>query len=86
MPFVDPLDEATVLEAARETRESSPWKKGSSPAASAPLIASLVSQHHPVPMRILGITGFAPTGSASYLLDHFGLNAEGIAAAAHELA
>jgi transketolase len=37
-------------------------------------------------MRILGVSGFAPTGSASYLLDHFGLNADGIASAAHELA
>ena len=32
-------------------------------------------------MRILGVPGFAPTGSASYLLDHFGLTADGIAAA-----
>ena len=38
-------------------------------------------------MRILGVTGFAPTGSASFLLDHFGLTADGIAARApHELA
>ena len=38
-------------------------------------------------MRILGVRGFAPTGSAEFLLDHFGLTADGIAdAAAHELA
>jgi transketolase len=38
-------------------------------------------------MRILGIPGvFAPTGSAEFLLDHFGLNAEAIVAAAEELA
>ena len=37
-------------------------------------------------MRILGIRGeFAPTGSASYLLDHFGLNADGIVHAAREV-
>ena len=36
-------------------------------------------------MRILGIRGeFAP-GSASYLLDHFGLNPDGIVRAAHEV-
>jgi transketolase len=38
-----------------------------------------------VPMRILGVTGFAPTGNTAFLLDHFGLNAAGIAAAAREL-
>jgi transketolase len=36
-------------------------------------------------MRILGVTSFAPTGSAAFLLDHFGLNAEGIADAARSL-
>jgi transketolase len=37
-------------------------------------------------MRILGIPGqFAPTGSAGFLLDYFGLNADGIAKAAREV-
>jgi transketolase len=36
-------------------------------------------------MRILGVKGFAPTGSVSYLLDHFGLNRDGIVSAALEL-
>ena len=45
-----------------------------------------MSQQQPVRMRILGIdNAFAPTGSASYLLDHFGLNVEGIVRAAHEV-
>jgi transketolase len=86
MPFVDPLDEATVLHAARETRGIVTVEEGIVTGGLGAAIASFVSQNHPVPMRILGITGFAPTGSASYLLDHFGLNAGGIAAAAHELA
>jgi transketolase len=34
---------------------------------------------------MLGFPGFAPTGSASWLLDHVGLTASGIAAAAREL-
>jgi transketolase len=33
-------------------------------------------------MRILGFTGFAPTGSSEFLLDHAGLNAAGIRDAA----
>jgi transketolase len=85
MPFVDPLDEATVLHAARETRGIVTVEEAIVTGGLGAAIASLVAQNHPVPMRILGIDGFAPTGSASYLLDHFGLNADGIAAAAHEL-
>jgi transketolase len=86
MPFVDPLDAATVLDAARETRGIVTVEEGIVSGGLGAAVASLVAQHQPVPMRILGITGFAPTGSASYLLDHFGLTADGIAAAAHELA
>ena len=48
-------------------------------------MAELVVRHQPVPMRLLGLPGFAPTGSAAFLLDHFGLTAAGIAAAAAEL-
>jgi transketolase len=86
MPFVDPLDEATLLEAARETRGIVTVEEAIVSGGLGAAVASLTAQHQPTPMRILGITGFAPTGSASYLLDHFGLTADGIAAAAHELA
>ena len=44
-----------------------------------------VVRHAPVPMRILGVTSFAPTGTAEFLFDHFGLNRDGIVAAALEL-
>jgi transketolase len=36
-------------------------------------------------MKLMGIDSFAPTGSAPYLLEHFGLTADAIAAAAQEL-
>ena len=48
-------------------------------------VAAVVVRHHPVPMRILGVTGFAPTGSAEFLLNHFHLDADGIVAAVREL-
>jgi transketolase len=86
MPFVDPLDATAVLEAARETRGIVTAEEAIVTGGLGAAVASLVAQHHPVPMRILGVSGFAPTGSAGYLLDHFGLNADGIATAAHELA
>jgi transketolase len=86
MPFLDPLDERAVLDAARETRGIVTVEEGITTGGLGAAVASLVAQEHPVAMRILGVPGFAPTGSASYLLDHFGLNADGIASAAHELA
>jgi transketolase len=85
VPFVDPLDEGAVLEAARETRGIVTVEEAIVTGGLGAAVASLVAQHRPVPMRILGVGGFAPTGSASFLLDHFGLNADGIASAAHEL-
>jgi transketolase len=86
MPFVDPLDEATVLQAARETRGIVTVEEAITTGGLGAAVAGLVAQHQPVAMRILGITGFAPTGDAGYLLDHFGLTPDGIASAAHELA
>ena len=85
MSFVDPLDEAAVLDAARETRGIVTAEEGIVSGGLGAAVASLVVQHRPVPMRILGVTGFAPTGSAGFLLDHFGLTADGIAGAAREL-
>src|SRR3954447_16013359 len=85
MPFVDPLDEAAILTAARETRGIVTVEEGIVSGGLGAAVASLVAQHRPVPMRILGVTGFAPTGDTEFLLDHFGLNADGIVSAAHAL-
>ncbi len=49
-------------------------------------VAETVAVHHPVKMRILGFPGvFAPTGSAEFLFQHFGLTAQGIRDAALQL-
>ncbi|MCX7670385.1 MAG: transketolase family protein, partial [Anaerolineae bacterium] len=49
-------------------------------------VAEVVATTHPVPMRILGFPGvFAPTGSATWLFEHFGLTPADIAEAAHDL-
>lgn len=46
-------------------------------------VAEVVVVRHPTRMRILGFPGvFAPTGSAGFLLEHFGLTAQGIRDAA----
>jgi transketolase len=86
MTFVQPLDTAAVLAAARETRGIVTAEEATVSGGLGAAVASLVAQHGPVPMRILGVPGvFAPTGDAEFLLQHFGLTADGICAAVLEV-
>lgn len=85
MPSIKPLDSAAVERAARETdgivtvEESLTTGLGGA-------VAEAVVRSHPVNVRFVGVPDtFAPTGSAPWLLDHFGINAAGIAAAGAEL-
>ena len=85
MMTIAPLDEAAVLSAARETRGIVTAEEAIVTGGLGSAVAETVVRHHPIRMRILGVPHFAPTGSAAFLLDHFGLNADGLAAAALEL-
>ena len=49
-------------------------------------MAEVVGESKPVHVRRLGVPGvFAPTGSANFLLDEFGMSPDGIAESAIEL-
>jgi len=86
MASVDPLDEAAVIAAARETGRIVCAEEATLSGGLGAAVASVVVTHAPVPMRLLGIDGaFAPTGGAEFLLDHFGLTAAGIVAAVDSL-
>ncbi|AWS40511.1 transketolase family protein [Streptosporangium sp. 'caverna'] len=86
MPFIDPLDEEAIAAAARETRGIVTAEEATISGGLGAAVASVVVTRHPVPMRILGIPRvFAPTGNTAFLLDHFGLTADGIAAAVRDL-
>jgi transketolase len=86
MATVQPLDRAAVVAAAVETRAIVTVEEATVRGGLGGAVAEVVTQERPVPMRILGIPGvFAPTGSAEWLLEHFLLTADGIAAAALEL-
>ena len=86
LPFVDPLDEHAIIEAALQTRGIVTVEEGMVSGGLGAAVAGVVVEHHPVPMLILGVPGeFAPTGDASFLLDHFGLNGDGIAGAVRQL-
>jgi transketolase len=84
MSTVNPLDEAAIIAAARTgailTVEEHSVRGGLGGA-----VAEVVTAHEPVPVRRMGFPGFLPTGSAEWLLEHFGLTADGIAEAARGL-
>lgn len=85
MATVRPLDTAAVL-AAAETGGIVTVEEHTIYGGLGSAVAEVVVTNRPVPMRILGVPGvFAPTGSATWLLDHFELTAQGICAAALEL-
>jgi transketolase len=86
MAFVEPLDTAAVMAAAEQTAGIVTAEEATVSGGLGAAVASVVAQARPCPMRILGVqNAFAPTGSASYLLDHFGLTTEGIASAAKDV-
>ena len=87
MASIEPLDVSAVLAAARETRGIVTAEEATVTGGLGAAVASIVTQHQPCRMRILGIPrSFAPTGSTSFLLDYFGLSVAGIATAVRELA
>ncbi|MGH3490719.1 MAG: transketolase C-terminal domain-containing protein, partial [Actinopolymorphaceae bacterium] len=85
MPTVKPLDIDAVVDAARQTAGIVTAEEATSAGGLGGAVAETVARHHPAWVTILGIPEFAPTGSASYLLDHYGMSPEGIAEAARRL-
>lgn len=87
MATIKPIDREEILAAADETRGIVTAEEHTVHGGLGGAVAEIVVQHCPAPMRMVGVPGvFAPTGSAEFLHDHFGLNAAGIAAAARQLA
>ncbi len=85
MSTVQPLDREAIS-AAAETGAIVTVEEHSARGGLGGAVAEVVVSTRPVPMRILGAPGvFAPTGSAEYLFEHFGLTGKGIRDAALEL-
>jgi transketolase len=84
MATVSPIDEA-ALAAAAATGAIVTAEEGLARGGLGGAVAEYCAQHSPVRMRMIGFPGFAPTGSAKWLMEHFGLSAAGIAGAAREL-
>ncbi|HEX9199839.1 MAG TPA: transketolase C-terminal domain-containing protein, partial [Acidobacteriaceae bacterium] len=81
-----PFDREAIVRAARETRGIVTVEEASIYGGLGGAVAEVVATEHPVRMKILGVPGvFAPTGSAEFLLEHFGLTVSGIEKAAIDL-
>ncbi|UVC12188.1 transketolase family protein (plasmid) [Rhizobium sp. TH2] len=86
MATVRPLDMDAIVAAARETGAILTAEEHSVFGGLGSAIAEVVVAEAPVPMKILGVPGiFAPTGSAEFLLDEFGMSPAAIAEAATAL-
>ncbi|TKR24031.1 transketolase family protein [Cellulomonas hominis] len=85
VPTIKPLDEEALVAAARETRGVVTVEEALVSGLGG-AVAELLARREPARMRMVGVQDqFAPTGSVEWLLDHFGINAEGIAGAARSL-
>ena len=80
-----PLDRAVIQDAAESTAGIVTIEEHSTRGGLGGAVAEVVATSCPVPMRILGIPTFAPTGSAEWLFEYFGLTPKGICGAALEL-
>ncbi len=83
MSSMSPMDTDAVLDAARTTGGIVTAEEALAAGGLGGAVAEILAQNQPARMRILGVPGvFAPTGSAEFLLEHFGLTSAGIHKAA----
>ncbi len=83
MATVNPLDEAAIA-AAAETGAIVTVEEHSVRGGLGGAVAEIIAGTNPVPMRIMGFPGFVPTGSAEWLMEHYGLTETGIAEAVRQ--
>jgi transketolase len=85
--YLAPFDAATISAAAAETRAIVTVEEANTAGGLGAAVAHVVvtgPRAGRVPMRILGLTDFAPTGNAAFLMEHFGLTAPHVVTAAKE--
>ncbi|MFK0165204.1 transketolase family protein [Rhizobium sp. NPDC090279] len=83
MATVRPIDEDAIIAAATETGAIVTAEEHSIFGGLGSAVAEVVVDSAPVPMKRLGVPGvYAPTGSAEFLLDEFGMAPTAIADAA----
>ena len=82
MHTLNPLDEAAVLAAAKETGALVTVEEAHVSGGLGGGVAELTAASHAVPVERVGFPGFMPTGSVDMLFEEYGISVSGIAAAA----
>jgi transketolase len=86
VPTVKPLDTEAILDAAKRAGRVITIEEHQAAGGFGSAVAEFLSQHHPVPMRILGIQDqFGQSGSPEELLSHYELDTLHIEAVARVL-
>ena len=86
MPTIKPLDEALVLQAAKDCGRVITCEEHSVIGGLGEAVCSLLSEKLPTPVRRIGVNDeFGHSGPAGALLKQFGLSAEHVAQVAREL-
>lgn len=84
MSSMAPLDEQAII-AAAATGAVVTVEEGSIRGGLGGAVAELIATRAPARLKILGFPGFLPTGSAEFLMEHYGLTSANIAASVREL-
>jgi transketolase len=85
-PVIKPLDNVRLLASIKKTGRVVTCEEGQIAGGLGGVVAELVAEHNPVPMRRIGMRDhFGESGAPEELLEHFGLTAPHIAEAATEL-
>ncbi|ASA19756.1 transketolase family protein [Paenibacillus donghaensis] len=86
MHTIKPLDEEAIIAAARETGRIITVEEHSIYGGLGAAVAEVVVQHHPVPMKVLGIPDEpAIAGKSAEVFRHYGLTGDNIKQVAFEL-
>lgn len=86
VPTIKPLDRETILESVRKTKCVVTAEEGQMAGGFGSAVAELLSEEFPVPIRRIGMKDhFGESGEPNELLVHFGLDANHIRLAAHEI-
>ncbi len=83
---IKPLDSETILEAAKDCGAIITVEEHQVNGGLGGAVAELVSQNHPVPIKIIGVQDlFGESGEPNQLLEEFGLTTKAIVAAIHSV-
>lgn len=85
-PTIKPLDGLTILASVKKTGAVVTVEEHQINGGLGSAVAELLGEHHPVPLRRLGVKDrFGESGTPEELLEHFGLTYKHIMAAVHDV-